>query len=459
MFLQKFPDKELMKRNFLHLSIFLISLGFCTSVHAIPKGTVESTSEVNWITRKFVSNIALDTKKAQLQMPSGKQKASAHIKNKMPELIQPPLLSLYADSYKTLSDYVLSEDISLDDLYGFIMGGYKTPDVFSTDAKKLKTTNTLNINNIGRLLVRHKYPYSPEEPVETVPTREYSGIIIDARGSFIVHGEYVKDTVYPCFFPKIWDEKMNIIYERGMVDVNKVKTEGLIVYDYADSPERYESRIGSDPLYIRAVEVFGRNRTDPVIKREDALKILSSPKNQKLLNEGKVVILLDKARLIYNVATPEPTQTFYEKTELFKQDLGRNPVPGVTISTTDVLKYQVQLNFYPDSSELLPGEIDKILYVSTQLKDLLVDDGYTILIEGHTADVDKPVGQLKLSIERALTVRDALISEGLSSKIFTYKGCGGTIPIASNDTEEGRAQNRRVEITVRPRATYIRRDN
>ena len=141
MFLQKFPDKELMKRNFLHLSIFLISLGFCTSVHAIPKGTVESTSEVNWITRKFVSNIALDTKKAQLQMPSGKQKASAHIKNKMPELIQPPLLSLYADSYKTLSDYVLSEDISLDDLYGFIMGGYKTPDVFSTDAKKLKTTN------------------------------------------------------------------------------------------------------------------------------------------------------------------------------------------------------------------------------------------------------------------------------------------------------------------------------
>ena len=53
---------------------------------------------------------------------------------------------------------------------------------------------------------------------------------------------------------------------------------------------------------------------------------------------------------------------------------------------------------------------------------------------------------------------NALISEGMDEKIFTYKGFGGTMPLATNETEEGRAQNRRVNIIARPRATYIQRD-
>ena len=118
----------------------------------------------------------------------------------------------------------------------------------------------------------------------------------------------------------------------------------------------------------------------------------------------------------------------------------------------------MNLNFYPDSPVLLPGEEVRIQQVAEQLKEILIDDGYTILVEGHTADVGKPVGQLNLSIERTKTVRDALIDEGLDPAIFTYKAYGGTMPIASNDTEEGRAQNRRVYITARPRATYIQRD-
>lgn len=449
-----------MKKNLFNLTILTISLSLSANLFAIPKGNVESKSEINWVTREFISNISLDTAKAKLQMPSGKKQASSHIISKMPELIQPPLLSLYADSYRTIADYVVSEDISINDLYAFIMGGYKTPDVFSTDAKKLKTKNTLNINNIGKFLVKHKYPYTPEEPIETVPSRKYSGIIIDARGSFTVHGEYVKDSVYPALFPKIWDENMNVIYERGMVNTETVKKDGLLVYDYTDNPERYEKRIGNDPLYIKATEVFGRNRTDPVIKRSDALKILTLPENVKLLSEGKVVILLDKENLVYNIATPEKTEIFYVKTEKFMQDFAANPVPGIEAEQTpDGWKYSMQLNFYPDSPKLLPGEIDKIRIIAEQLKDLLLDDGYTILVEGHTADVGKPVGQLKLSIERALTIRDALIAEGIDKNIFTYKGCGGTIPRDTNSTEEGRARNRRVEITARPRATYIRRDN
>ncbi len=53
-----------------------------------------------------------------------------------------------------------------------------------------------------------------------------------------------------------------------------------------------------------------------------------------------------------------------------------------------------------------------------------------------------------LSEQRANTVRDYLVSKGLDVSKVETKGMGDTMPIADNDTKEGRAQNRRVQILV-----------
>ncbi len=452
-----------MKKNLFKYAVtglFFICLGSFTNVWAQNQTTtLESTSQINWITRKFTSNLTLDTKKAGLSMPSGKKKASSIILSKMPQLIQPPLLSLYADSANTLEDMVIAENITLDDVYGFILKGYKTPDVFTPDAANLYSTNTLEVDKLGQKLVKHKTGYKPEEPIDIVPSRPYSGIIIDARGQLTVHGEFVKSDTSACFFPTIWDENMNIIYEKNEVKPDFIKENGLVTYDYSNNTERYAWRVGNDPLYIKAVEVFGINRTDPVIKRSDALKILTVPENIALLNEGKVVILLDEDQLVYNVSSAQKDRTYYAKYEAVKQYFYENAIPDVTVTDSlEGILFAINLNFYPDSPVLLPGEEKRVNQIAEQLKEILIDDGYTILVEGHTADVGKPVGQLNLSIERTKTVRDALIAQGIDPSIFTYKAYGGTMPIASNDTEEGRAHNRRVYITARPRATYIQRD-
>ncbi len=420
---------------------------------------IEAISSINWITKEFVTNISLDAKKADIQMPSGKKVASTYIKSKMLPLVQPPLLSLFENSENDLSEAVIKEDITLDQVYNFIMSGHKTPDVFSKDLNYLKTTNTTNVNDIGKLLVRHNYAYNPQKPIESVPSRAFSGIIIDARGAFPVHGEYVKSEVYACFFPEIWDDQMNRIYEKNIVSPATVTSKGLVSYHYSDDISYYEDRVGTDPLYIKASQVYGRNRTDPVIKHKDALKILTLPENVKLLQEGKVVILLDKKNLIYDISVPEKTPSYYVKYDTIKQYFYENKIPGVTVSDTSLgFMFDVNLRFYPDSPELLPAEKGRIELIADRLKEILQDEGYTILIEGHTADVGKPVGQLNLSIERTRTVMSALIGEGLDEKIFTYKGYGGTMPVADNETEAGRAQNRRVRIIARPRATYIQRD-
>ena len=205
---------------------------------------------------------------------------------------------LFYDSNYTLSDQVIQNKITLNDIFTFITNGYKTPDSFSHDLKSLNSTNTTNINNLGKLLIKHEYAYKPEQPIDVVSTRAFSGIIIDARGNLPVRGEYIKDDTYPCFFPQIWDEEMNIIFEKNSVTPDSVKNNGLVKYHYSNNLSDYEDRVGLDPLYIKAVEVYGRNRTDPIISREDALKILAEQKNIELLTQGKVVILLDKESTI-----------------------------------------------------------------------------------------------------------------------------------------------------------------
>ena len=433
----------------------LFKIMFCCFSAGLFAHTIEAASDINWITRTFTTNISLDTQKANLQMPSGKKRASASITTKLTELTQPALLTIFSDSEQNLSDLVVKEELSLDQVYDFIMHGDKTPDVFSGDIKKLNTKNSLNVDNISKQLIKHKFPFHPEEPIDIVPTRAYSGIIIDARGTFAVHGEYVKSDVKACFFPKIWDENMHPIFEKSSVMPKLAKQTSVVKYHYSDELSDYEDRAGGDPLYIKAIQVYGRNRTDPVISRKDALKILTVPENVKLLEEGKVVILLDKPNLIYKIATPEKTKSYYVKYDTVKQYFYENKIPVEITDTVEGLRFSIQLNFYPDSEKLLPGETERLKAIAGELRDLMQEDGYTILVEGHTADVGKPVGQLNLSIDRTITVMNVLIDEGLDKTLFTYKGYGGTMPIDTNATEEGRAQNRRVDITARPRATYI----
>lgn len=72
----------------------------------------------------------------------------------------------------------------------------------------------------------------------------------------------------------------------------------------------------------------------------------------------------------------------------------------------------------------------------------------TIRITGHTDAVGSDTANMKLSIGRAKAVRADLISRGIDADRIEYDGKGKTEPIATNDTEEGRAQNRRVEFEI-----------
>jgi outer membrane protein OmpA-like peptidoglycan-associated protein len=71
-----------------------------------------------------------------------------------------------------------------------------------------------------------------------------------------------------------------------------------------------------------------------------------------------------------------------------------------------------------------------------------------ILVEGHTDSTGSYLTNQQLSYERAKSVREYLASQGVSDANMDVTGRGPDVPVASNDTAEGRARNRRVEIII-----------
>lgn len=110
------------------------------------------------------------------------------------------------------------------------------------------------------------------------------------------------------------------------------------------------------------------------------------------------------------------------------------------------IKLSIQnLQFKPDSAELLDSEKERLAQIAEILKTV---PSAKFLVEGHTADTGNPVGEMNLSIERANAIASSLIKLGINSENFICRGFGGTKPVSDNKTGQGKAKNRRVEITI-----------
>lgn len=130
--------------------------------------------------------------------------------------------------------------------------------------------------------------------------------------------------------------------------------------------------------------------------------------------------------------------------ELKPEDLGEKKI---TMEETDSgIKLSIHdLKFKADSAELLPGEESRLEEIATVLK---IAGNCKLLIEGYTADTGYPAGELKVSRDRAYAIAEALTKRGIDPGRFICKGNGASNPVASNATPEGKALNRRVEITI-----------
>ena len=119
----------------------------------------------------------------------------------------------------------------------------------------------------------------------------------------------------------------------------------------------------------------------------------------------------------------------------------------ITVENTEAgIRLTMQnLRFKADSAELLPEEAKRLDQIAAVLKEAPQSQ---FLVEGHTASTGNEKGEQWLSEERARNIALELSKRGIAEDKFICKGSGGRKPVASNATPEGKARNRRVEITI-----------
>jgi outer membrane protein OmpA-like peptidoglycan-associated protein len=116
----------------------------------------------------------------------------------------------------------------------------------------------------------------------------------------------------------------------------------------------------------------------------------------------------------------------------------RDSARGLIVSMSDVL-------FDTGKYSLKPGAREKLAKVAGIL---LAYPGLNIEVGGYTDNVGGDEMNQKLSENRADSVRDYLVQQGVAMNSVSARGFGNTLPVASNDNSAGRQQNRRVELLV-----------
>jgi len=105
------------------------------------------------------------------------------------------------------------------------------------------------------------------------------------------------------------------------------------------------------------------------------------------------------------------------------------------------------INFASGSAQIPADSTDYLNKVAAAIK--LAPSGTVLEIGGHTDNTGDSASNMALSQQRAESVRAYLIQQGVDPNALVAKGYGDTKPVATNDTEEGKFHNRRIEFNLR----------
>ena len=109
--------------------------------------------------------------------------------------------------------------------------------------------------------------------------------------------------------------------------------------------------------------------------------------------------------------------------------------------------------FDSGSSSISPGAQQRLAQLAQTLNRYPESN---VVIRGYTDSTGSEASNLRLSEDRANNVRNYLVSNGVSARRITAMGFGEQFPLASNASEAGRQQNRRVEIEIVPQQDQLR---
>lgn len=251
-------------------------------------------SQKDWINNQVTFDITTLLPAGELK-PTNRFEAEQTIESEAPDLISHALSDLVVDSWDTIGTLYYRDPHFYGDLENLISGYNKTFSKTSQDMKEFIVRYTLNFNpDLVSLLVSHDRPITPDYLSSLSSNKEeFTGLIIYAGIPTPFHGTDEESLLAPALFPTIYDEEMNLIFDKTFVEPEYIKKWGMVQYS-EEIPHTFletRERIGMKPIKISLRQVYGRNKCDLIISKDDGDLILSSATVSNWLKEGRIIII------------------------------------------------------------------------------------------------------------------------------------------------------------------------
>lgn len=333
-----------------------------------------------------------------------------------------------------------------------------TPDLFCKCGKKQKKISNVNVPNnamgiqeansgkcyAGIFAVSHGYYREFIQTTLNSPLEANKEYVLRMYVSLSDYSPLAVDKLGVCFLPKTMKyEHSDVIRDLKPIYIPLEDEVGMETNEWHELTLHYKAKGGESTLLIGSFALKRLWKTGNTVPPQ-----ISSPIYKK--GERDAYYYIDDVSM-YEFKPEKPDTAEIPENPYFALQEQETPetiiVPPDTISdfsTNEVLIFK-NLLFKLGESTLDPSSYSELNIVSSYLK---ADPLKHIEIYGHTDNVGDESKNLELSKNRAKAVADYLLAKGVKKENITFEGYGSSKPVDSNDTEEGRKRNRRVEFKM-----------
>jgi hypothetical protein len=251
------------------------------------------TSRVDWAAGTIGVEVAHALNPATQSMVRAKGDAETEIESRLSDFLIRAIANVTVDSSHTFADLLGADPELFARVSQLARAGLKDEIFLSPDFSSLTVHYSLSLFG-AQGIASPLYP-SRETPIRRrlgyVTTRKFTGLLISASGILPESGTTRRVAARPALFPRLWDEQMNLVLDKGMCSPQALSRWGMVGYAQGLDDPVVPLRAGVLPLRLAARAVFGDKATDIVISTDGVRQLLALPENIALLQQGRIVIV------------------------------------------------------------------------------------------------------------------------------------------------------------------------